>query len=360
MGTTRTMKAKPQSQPQSPTRGKRKTPESVQLIACAVGIYACYLNYGLLQERIYSGEYGVTKERYTYSTFLLCVQTFVNALGAFIALKVTGVSAAVPSVSALREYALVALAYLSAMWFSFTALGHMTYPMQALGKSCKMVPVMLLGVVIRGRKYSVREYMCVLLITAGVGMFSYRPEKAAASEAPTSALGVGLLLASLFCDGLTGPLQERLVARLSPGTHQLMLWQNVCACAWLTGALGLSGEGTRALSFVVRHPAVLRHIMMFSFVSALGQNFIFYTVRHFSALAVTTITTTRKMFTILLSIAYFKHKIAPRQWAGLALVFAAIGWEAIAKARRKATTKSTTREKAKAAFKRAEALKKGQ
>lgn len=310
----------------------------MQLAFCAAGIYVCYLRYGLLQEKIYTGTHGPNEENFSYSTFLLCVQTATNALSARIALAVMGAPVGVPAPRAFREYAVVALSYLSAMWFSFSALRHMSYPMQALGKSCKMVPVMLLGIVIRGRRYTTRDFARVGLITAGVAMFSYKPK--AASGATTSSLGVALLLLSLFCDGVTGPLQERLVARHKPSTHQLMMWQNVCACLWLFVALVVSGEGVGALRFVATYPAVLTSVMQFSIVSALGQNFIFYTVRHFSALAVTTITTTRKMFTVLLSIVVFNHPIVTRQWAGLGLVFAAIGWEAYAKGKKKAAVQA--------------------
>lgn len=307
-------------------------PESAQLVLCALGIYACYLNYGVLQEKIYKASYD--GENFSYSTFLLAVQTFVNACGAFVMLKVIKVSAAIPPKSQVREYAVVALAYLMAMWFSFTALRYMSYPMQALGKSCKMIPVMLLGVAIRGRKYSRREYFSVLLITIGVALFSFKKSKPGTTDT-TSRLGVILLLSSLFCDGITGPLQERLVQKYKPTSHQLMLWQNVAACIWLNIPLLLSGEGIRAAQFVSKHPAALKNILAFSLVSAVGQNFIFYTITHFSALAVTTITTTRKMFTILISILVFNHSIVPRQWAGLLLVFSAIGMEAAAKVQRK-------------------------
>ncbi len=322
-----------------PTVSKKRIPESVQLVFCALGIYACYLNYGLLQERIYSTTYGPLLSRFTFSTFLLAIQTLTNATGAALVIFLTRAPMSPPGFNALKEYATVALAYLMAMWFSFTALRHMSYPAQALGKSCKMVPVMLLGVVIRGRRYSVREYCSVLLITAGVAAFNfYKP--VSKTTAPTSAYGLALLGLSLLCDGITGPLQERLVARHKPSTHQLMLWQNMCAFAWLSTALVVSGEGREALAFVTRYPAVLKNIFAFAALSALGQNFIFYTVRHFSALAVTTITTTRKMFTVLLSVAVNKHQFVWQQWAGLVVVFSAISMEAVAKAQRKSAAKA--------------------
>ncbi|CAN8065546.1 unnamed protein product [Agarophyton chilense] len=339
-----------------------------QLLICTLGIYVCYLRYGLLQERIYSTEYGFGAERFTYSSFLVAVQTFTNASVALLVMclglfaepkqrerepsdksqpKRFGTVRGVP----LLDYAFVSLSYLSAMLFSFTALNHMSYPMQALGKSCKMIPVMLMGIAIRRHRYSVREYFCVALITLGVALFSWNSKKAANAE-PTSILGFLLLFASLFMDGVTGPLQERLVARYKPSTHQLMFWQNFCSVVWLLAGLVATGEGVRAGSFVLRHPHVMIDVMQFSLVSAFGQNFIFYTVRNFSALIVTTITTTRKMFTVLLSIFLYNHQMEPRKWVGLALVFVAISWEAAAKQRAK---------KLKAANKAAqEASKKGQ
>lgn len=328
---------------------KKSIRQEWQLAICALGIYACYLRYGLLQERIYSTAHGPEAERYSYSLFLVAVQTATNAAAAAIALalglfkneqKESSAQPVANSKSAkeffrgvpLTDYLIVSLSYLSAMVFSFTALNYMSYPMQALGKSCKMIPVMLMGIVIRRRRYSIRDYTCVLLVTIGVATFSWKSKK---STVPTSPLGFALLFASLFMDGVTGPLQERLVARYKPSTHELMFWQNICSVAWLTLACILTGEGARAIAFIVRYPSTLADMMAFSFVSALGQNFIFYTVRNFNALIVTTITTTRKMFTVLLSIFLYNHSMVSRQWFGLLLVFVAITWEAVAKQKAK-------------------------
>lgn len=328
---------------------KPRIGQEVQLAICALGIYLCYLRYGLLQERIYSHQHGPNAEHFHFSSFLLLVQTSTNALVAWLVMGLGIFNGAPPSAdkghpakkhsirAALPEYAVVSLSYLSAMLFSFTALRYMSYPMQALGKSCKMIPVMLMGVVIRKRRYKPREYLCVALVTLGVAMFSWKSKK---SAVPNSPIGFALLFGSLFMDGVTGPLQERLVARHAPTTHQLMFWQNLCSAVWLAVGSTLSGEAQGALDFVVRHPAVLSDIMLFSLVSAVGQNFIFYTVRNFNALIVTTITTTRKMFTVLLSIFVYEHVMVLRQWVGLVLVFIAIAWEAAAKQRAKNAAQS--------------------
>lgn len=328
----------------APNAGPSALRQGLELLVVTLGIYACYLNYGLLQEVIYAGPYA-DGERFTYSAFLVLVQVSMNATAAALVLAVQAFLARGKKrtfAEAARkakpvpflEYMVVALCYLSAMLFSFTALNHMSYPMQALGKSCKMVPVMVMGVFIRRKRYSLREVLCVFLVTAGVAAFSFKPKKAGGGDGPTTPLGAALLLASLTMDGVTGPLQERLVACHAPTTHQLMFWQNAASVVWLAVGLAVTGEGAAAVAFCSRHYAtspLVGNMLKFAVVSAAGQNFIFYCVRHFSALVTTTITTTRKMFTVLLSIVVFEHTMAPRQWAGMGLVWLAITWEAVSK-----------------------------
>eukprot|EP00170_Pyropia_yezoensis_P005159 contig_21064_g5173 len=311
--------------------------KDLALLACVAGIYTCYLSYGVLQERIYKSSYApaatdlIDGGRYHFTLFLVFAQTTVNALSALPPLA----SFAQPKHTVpVWKYAKLALFYLAAMLFSFSALHHMSYPMQALGKSCKMVPVMLMGVLIRGRKYTPRDYACAFLITAGVAIFSYKGS-AANAQSHTSALGVFLLLASLVMDGLTGPSQDLVIVQHAPSTHQLMAWQNAAAAAWLLPPLLVTGEMKAAVAFITRYPAAARDVATFAAVSAVGQHFIFYTIRNFSALACTTITTTRKFFTILASVVYYKHSLLPRQWSAVGLVFGAIVWEGVAKHQKK-------------------------
>jgi len=63
-------------------------------------------------------------------------------------------------------------------------------------------------------------------------------------------------------------------------------------------------------------------VMMFSLCSAMGQNFIFYTITGPGPLVCTTITTTRKFFTILASVLLFPgNSLNSKQWLSVAIVF---------------------------------------
>jgi UDP-galactose transporter B1 len=68
---------------------------------------------------------------------------------------------------------------------------------KVIGKSCKPIPVMILGVLVGGRSYTLRKYMFILIIVFGVALFMYNPNKGG-SAASSSGLGIGeLMLVSL-------------------------------------------------------------------------------------------------------------------------------------------------------------------
>ena len=71
---------------------------------------------------------------------------------------------------------------------------------------------------------------------------------------------------------------------------------------------------------------------------------IVYTIANFGSVILVTVTVTRKMFTMMLSVVAFGHHLTHMQWLGVGLVFGGIGLEAEIKRRsevQKATTKKT-------------------
>jgi UDP-galactose transporter B1 len=75
------------------------------------------------------------------------------------------------------------------------------------------------------------------------------------------------------------------------------------------------------LAYLAAHPSLWRTLGLFALTSAAGQLFIFHTIRTFDSLVLTTITTTRKFFTIVLSVVMFGHVLNGRQWGSVGLVF---------------------------------------
>lgn len=74
--------------------------------------------------------------------------------------------------------------------------------------------------------------------------------------------------------------------------------------------------------YLSSHPNLWQTLILFALTSAVGQLFIFYCIREFDSLVLSTITTTRKFFTIVLSIVvYPDNKLNANQWLSVAVVF---------------------------------------
>lgn len=303
--------------------------ERLRFIVCFFGVFVCYFYYGILQETITRGDYGheESKEKFRYATTLVFIQCIINV--AFAKLLIIFFEGSRPDHTKSWLYGACSLSYLGAMVSSNSALLYVNYPTQVLGKSCKPIPVMILGVTILRKKYPLAKYLCVVLIVTGVALFLYKPNKASsAMDDHVFGLGEMLLLLSLTLDGMTGVAQDHMRARFQTGAYHMMLNVNL----WSVLVLGLgvlwTGEIWEFLSFADRFPAVLYNIMLFGITSALGQTFIFMTVVYFGPLTCSIITTTRKFFTILGSVLLFGNVMSNMQWTGTILVFLGLGLDA--------------------------------
>ncbi|XP_061605125.1 solute carrier family 35 member B1 [Phyllopteryx taeniolatus] len=301
----------------------------LRFIVCFLGVFVCYFYYGILQETITRGDYGHgdQKEKFRFARTLVFIQCIINAL--FARILIQFLEGPKPDLTRSWLYGLCSLSYVGAMVSSNSALQYVNYPTQVLGKSCKPIPVMILGVTILKKRYPMAKYLCVLLIVSGVALFLYKPNKSS-TVADDHVFGFGeiLLLVSLTLDGLTGVAQDHMRSRFQTSANHMMLNINL----WSTVLLGLTvlwtGEVWEFLSFTERYPSILYNILLFGLTSALGQTFIFMTVVYFGPLTCSIVTTTRKFFTILGSVLLFGNQMSNMQWLGTILVFLGLGLDA--------------------------------
>ncbi|KAJ5344238.1 uncharacterized protein MYU51_003299 [Penicillium brevicompactum] len=351
-----------------------ETPGLGQLMICVLGIYAAFLSWGVLQEAITTTSYPVRPptaadpepptERFTYSLVLNTIQSSFAAITGFIYLLVsTPKGQSTPSIFPTRRILfplfLVAVSSSLASPFGYASLQHIDYLTFILAKSCKLLPVMVLHLTIFRKKYPLYKYGVVLMVTLGVATFSlHHPgtsKKVAAANSGSSGWGIFLLGINLLLDGLTNTTQDHVFSSPKLYTRftgpQMMVAQNVLSTV-LTGAYLLimphvsqSGvvhnllpfpippstetELFGAISFLSRHPEALKHVLGFAACGAVGQLFIFHTLSRFSSLLLVTVTVTRKMLTMLLSVFWFGHSLSGGQWLGIGLVFGGIGAEAV-------------------------------
>ncbi|XP_015783112.1 solute carrier family 35 member B1-like isoform X2 [Tetranychus urticae] len=235
---------------------------TLKLIICALGIFVCYFYYGLLQEKITRSKYGSDDEKFVYPMCLVLCQCIVNAILAQILLRT--IMKQGKDTTRISYYSSSALTYFSAMVFSNMALQHVNYPTQVVGKSCKPVPVMILGVLFGRKRYPVAKYLFVMMIVIGVILFMYKDKPSSSTVADKPLLGWGeiLLLLYLTMDGLTGAIQERMKSEHKTQSCHMMFNLNLWSIIFSLSAVLVTGEWLRFLNFIHKYPYVTYNIRL--------------------------------------------------------------------------------------------------
>merc|ERR1719229_435673 len=71
----------------------------------------------------------------------------------------------------LWKYLAISFSNVCATWCQYEALKYVSFPVQMLGKSFKMMPVMLWSIVISQKKYKLVDWMIAGGVTWGVTQF---------------------------------------------------------------------------------------------------------------------------------------------------------------------------------------------
>jgi UDP-galactose transporter B1 len=100
-----------------------------------------------------------------------------------------------------------------------------------------------------------------------------------------------------------------------------------------------SSELFRSSRMIMRSSELRTDIIIFCICASLGQYMIFEVMKDFGSLMWITISVTRKLFTILLSIYQFNHPVNTYQLVGIFAVFVGMGLEIVVKYNEEKSTK---------------------
>ena len=128
--------------------------DAMQLALCTLGIQVSYLLWGLMQERIMTRPYA-TGELFRSSKFLVFANRFLALVVAWIGVLVSRHNFGQSSTdhdAPLYKFAFSSVSNILSSVSQYEALKYVSFPTQVVAKSCKMVPVMLMGYVVSGRR----------------------------------------------------------------------------------------------------------------------------------------------------------------------------------------------------------------
>jgi len=284
------------------------------------GIIGMLVLYGILQERIMTEPYG--SEDFTYSVFLVFCNRIAAVIFAFA--MALGQREALANKAPLWKYLIVSLSNVYASTCQYEALKYVSFAVQMLGKSFKMMPVMVWGIAISGKRYSLRDWVVALLVTGGVTEFLMTGPIESTHDENSSIKGLLYLLGFLALDGLTSTMQEKLFKEHATSKYNQMMYINgISSCVSLITLL-FSGSLPGVFAFCGNHPAFLVDASWLSMSAVAGQFFIYSQVKEFGALVFAATMNVRQVVSIVVSYIKYHHSITGLQILGLFVVFAVL------------------------------------
>ncbi|XP_057449114.1 UDP-galactose/UDP-glucose transporter 5B-like isoform X3 [Lotus japonicus] len=219
------------------------------------GIMLTLVTYGVLQEKIMRVPYGVNKDYFKYSLFLVfCnrITTSAVSAGALLASN-----KALDPVAPIYTYCLVSVSNILTTTCQYEALKYVSFPVQTLAKCAKMIPVMVWGTLIMQKRYKGPDYLLAFLVTLGCSVFILYP--AGTDMSPygrgreNTVWGILLMLGYLGCDGFTSTFQDKLFRGYDMEIHNQIFYTTLCSCILSLTGLILQGHLLPAVEFVSSH-----------------------------------------------------------------------------------------------------------
>jgi len=229
----------------------------------------------------------------------------------------------------LMAFAPCALSNTMSSWSQYASLRYVSFPVQTVFKSSKIIPVMIMGKVLKNTGYPTSQYVEALFITIGVAVFSIA-SKTSDKDTTTEITGLLFMCMYICFDCFTSQWQDKVYVkygRANVDPYQMMLGVNSSAIVMTTAGLILGGDIPIIIEFFKANPTVLQYNIVTAITSATGQLFIYTTIKEFGPIVFTVIMTTRQMISICISSFIFGHTITLKALSGAVIVFGVLFYQ---------------------------------
>ena len=203
-------------------------------------------------------------------------------------------------------YVATALFLVGSMALSNFSLERISYPTQVLFRSSKLIPVMLGSFFFLKKRYSITEILAVILIVVGLIGISVSDKK---FQNKFDTIGLIAVIASLFCDAFASNLEDKAFSTYQAPQSEVIAIIYLIG-SLLVGAVSIpTGQFTEGIKICAKEPGLVVQIILFSYLGALGIQFIYLLIKSFGSVATVMITSLRKAFTVCLSFIMFPEKV---------------------------------------------------
>jgi solute carrier family 35 (adenosine 3'-phospho 5'-phosphosulfate transporter), member B2 len=199
---------------------------ALDFIFCFASLQVSYIVWGMMQEMIMNTHFKPTpltpSGHFPSATFCVFSNRFLAIIVS--ALACLMYHGKVTSSTPLLAFTPAAISNTLSSWGQYEALDYVSFALQTIFKSTKIIPVMLMGTVLKGTVYSRMEYMEAIGITVGIVIFSCSKSNFASSSLTNEVIGFLLLSLYVLSDSFTSQWQSRLYRDYGKIDHFQMMF----------------------------------------------------------------------------------------------------------------------------------------
>lgn len=220
----------------------------------------------------------------------------------------------------IKTYFLLAFLTVATMGLSNASVPHLNYPTQVMFKCCKLIPVLIGGILIQGKTFNVYDVSASIMMSIGLIFFTLADIKV---QPDFEFLGIILILGALLADAAIGNVQEKQMKLYKASNIEVVFFSYSIGFIYLLLGEMVFDRLPDAFMFWLSHPIkTYGYAFIFSVTGYLGINIVLHLVKNFGALIAVTVTTCRKAVTIAMSFIFFTKPFTYQYlWAGLLVSF---------------------------------------
>ena len=347
---------------------EEKKHTSITKMIYIILLYVFYLFGGLFNEKLTKTEYEYLDEnnniqilKFKYPAISLCFPSILSfAISYFMLNKMKKTESPI----SFHDKSIIGILYIISSFSSQTALIYLDFIVKTIGKSCKSASIMfiyflntipfcnkLLKRLLNNNKLSgdknapilLKDIIKVLMTTTSVILFNLSSDSKKTqtkNENGSSYFGISILILSLFVDGLLS-LKESMIKnnilneKKYEGYDNMLSWEYMNIFSFFTFSFSFCqiifnlffGNYAHIFKIIFTNSILLKDLILYAVFDVLGQSVLYIFLGKYGPLALSMVTSVRKILSISISILYFGKSISFSQSISLFLATSIIFWE---------------------------------
>jgi adenosine 3'-phospho 5'-phosphosulfate transporter B3 len=238
---------------------------------------------------------------FSSASWLTFVTTFSFFLCATLEMILTGDTKRKGS---LKNYLMLSVLTILGTYLTMKSLHYLSYVTRVLFKSSKLVPTMIAGTVMQGRRYSIMEYVAAGFLVLGISLFTLGDADAKGSF---SWMGIPLIVGGVVADAATSNFEEKMFFRIeSPASAaEVMCWSSLFGSLYALVLCFFQGELALAVQFSQLHPDFIPKALISSVCGYLSVIFVMNLIKQYGASVTEMAKSLRKVCTVVISFLIF-------------------------------------------------------